>query len=139
MRRAFGCRCSVALSLHRGWGNDRNDSVRDKGRSLLASSIWLSCGLRPTEAGAIAVDPARAGNLLWEAVALECHFLGKKGQFNLSQIEHLGVAPNLGTQRKDGDVLSLHFQKMDQEQAGRLKDLLAEHLSGFREDFATGE
>ena len=59
--------------------------------------------------------------------------------FNLSQIEHLGVAPNLGTQRKDGDVLSLHFQKMDQEQTGRLKNLLAEHPRGFREDFATGE
>ncbi|MGH7224722.1 MAG: excinuclease ABC subunit UvrA, partial [Gemmataceae bacterium] len=70
-----------------------------------------------------------------KAVALECHFLGKKGQFNLSQIEPLGVAPNIGTQRKDGDVLSLHFQKMDQEQAGRVKNLLAEHLRGFREVF----
>ncbi|HTU92609.1 MAG TPA: excinuclease ABC subunit A, partial [Gemmataceae bacterium] len=74
-----------------------------------------------------------------KAVALECHFLGKKGQFNLSQIEHLGVAPNIGTQRKDSDVLSLHFQKIDQEQANRLKELLAEHLRGFREGFAKGE
>ncbi|HTU20488.1 MAG TPA: excinuclease ABC subunit A, partial [Gemmataceae bacterium] len=70
-----------------------------------------------------------------KAAALECHFLGKKGQFNLSQVEHLGVAPNIGTHRKDSDVLSLHFQKMDQEQAGRLKELLAEHLRGFREVF----
>jgi excinuclease ABC subunit A len=70
-----------------------------------------------------------------KAVALECHFLGKKGQFNLSQIEDLGIAPNIGTQRKDGDVLSLHFQKIDPEQAKRLKDLLAEHLRGFRETF----
>jgi excinuclease ABC subunit A len=72
-----------------------------------------------------------------KAVALECHFLGKKGQFNLSQIEDLGIAPNIGTQRKDGDVLSLHFQKIDPEQAKRLKDLLAEHLRGFREVFGT--
>lgn len=44
-------------------------------------------------------------------------------------------APNLGTQRKEGDLLSLHFQKIDQEQASRLKELLAEHLLGFREAF----
>jgi excinuclease ABC subunit A len=71
-----------------------------------------------------------------KAVALECHFLGKKGQFNLSQIEDLGVAPNLGTHRQDGDLVYLHFQKLDQEQAGRLKDLLLDHLRGFREAFA---
>jgi excinuclease ABC subunit A len=71
-----------------------------------------------------------------KAIALECHFLGKKGQFNLSQIEDLGVSPNIGTQRKDGDLMYLHFQKMDQEQAARLKDVLAEHLRGFRESFA---
>ncbi|HTU89442.1 MAG TPA: excinuclease ABC subunit A, partial [Gemmataceae bacterium] len=70
-----------------------------------------------------------------KAIALECHFLGKKGQFNLSQIEDLGVAPNIGTQRKDGDLLYLHFQKIDHEQANRLKELLAEHLRGFREVF----
>jgi hypothetical protein len=70
-----------------------------------------------------------------KAIALECHFLGKKGQFNLSQIEDIGVAPNIGTQRKDGDLLYLHFQKIDQEQANRLKELLAEHLRGFREVF----
>jgi hypothetical protein len=71
-----------------------------------------------------------------KAVALECHFLGKKGQFNLSQIEDLGVAPNLGTHRQEGDLVYLHFQKLDQDQAGRLKDLLLDHLRGFREAFA---
>jgi excinuclease ABC subunit A len=70
-----------------------------------------------------------------KAIALECHFLGKKGQFNLSQIEDLGLAPNIGTHRKDGDLLYLHFQKIDQEQARRLKELLAEHLRGFRDVF----
>ncbi|HEY7154039.1 MAG TPA: hypothetical protein VH575_08800, partial [Gemmataceae bacterium] len=70
-----------------------------------------------------------------KASALECHFLGKKGQFNLSQVEDLGVSPNIGTQRKDGDLLSLHFQKIDQSAAARLKALLVEHLRGFREVF----
>ncbi len=70
-----------------------------------------------------------------KAIALECHFLGKKGQFNLSQIEDIGISPNIHTQRKDGDLLSLHFQKIDQEQANRLKELLVEHLRGFREVF----
>jgi excinuclease ABC subunit A len=69
-------------------------------------------------------------------VALECHFLGKKGQFNLSQIEDLGVAPNIGTHRTDGDLLYLHFQQLDAAQAARLKNLLGEHLRGFREAFA---
>jgi excinuclease ABC subunit A len=71
-----------------------------------------------------------------KAIALECHFLGKKGQFNLSQLDDLGVAPNIGTQRKDADLLYLHFQKIDAAQAARLKELLKEHLRGFRETFA---
>jgi excinuclease ABC subunit A len=71
-----------------------------------------------------------------KAIALECHFLGKKGQFNLSQIEHLGIAPNIGTHRQDGDLLYLHFQKIDQEQWKRLTELLTAHLRGFQEVFA---
>jgi excinuclease ABC subunit A len=74
-----------------------------------------------------------------KASALECHFLGKRGQFNLSQIDRLGIAPSIGTQRKDGDLLSLHFQNLDQEQAGRLKIILGEHLRGFREVFGRKE
>jgi hypothetical protein len=45
------------------------------------------------------------------------------------------VSPNIGTQRKDGDLLSLHFQNLDPTQAARLRDLLVEHLEGFREVF----
>jgi excinuclease ABC subunit A len=74
-----------------------------------------------------------------KAPALECHFLGKKGQFNLSQIETFGIAPNISSQRKDGDLLSLHFQKLDQEQTSRLRELLGEHLRGFHEWFGKGE
>jgi hypothetical protein len=50
-------------------------------------------------------------------------------------VQRAVYAPNLGTQRTDGDLLSLHFQKIDQEQANRLKELLAEHLRSFREFF----
>ena len=56
-----------------------------------------------------------------KAVALECHFLGKKGQFNLSQIEDIGVSPNIGTQRKDGDLLYLHFQKNRPDTGGTVE------------------
>jgi excinuclease ABC subunit A len=68
-------------------------------------------------------------------VALDCRFLGKKGQFNLAQLEGLGVAPSLCQERGDGDVLRLHFQHQSQVQDPRLKELLAEHLRGFREVF----
>jgi excinuclease ABC subunit A len=67
--------------------------------------------------------------------ALECRFLGKKGQFNLAQVEGLGVAPALGHQRDDGDVLRLHFQHLSQVHEPKLKEVLAEHLRGFREAF----
>jgi excinuclease ABC subunit A len=70
-----------------------------------------------------------------QSPALECRFLGKKGQFNLAQIEGLGVAPSLGGKRGDGDVLRLHFQHLSQVQDSKLKDLLREHLKGFREVF----
>jgi excinuclease ABC subunit A len=71
-----------------------------------------------------------------EPAGLVCRFLGKKGQFNLSQAEGLGVAPHLDTQRGEADVLRLALQQLDQVQAARLKELLAEHLRGFREVFA---
>jgi hypothetical protein len=66
---------------------------------------------------------------------LECRFLGKKGQFNLAQIEALGIAPELGQQRGDCDVLRLHFQHLSQVQDPRLNQVLADHLRGFREAF----
>jgi excinuclease ABC subunit A len=70
--------------------------------------------------------------------ALDCRFLGKKGQFNLAQLEGLGVSPSLSHERGDGDVVRLHFQHLSQVQEPRLKELLAEHLRGFREAFGKG-
>ncbi len=73
-----------------------------------------------------------------QASALDCRFLGKKGQFNLARVEGLGVSPSIGHTRADGDVLRLHFQQVSQVQDARLKELLAEHLRGFREVFGKG-
>jgi excinuclease ABC subunit A len=67
--------------------------------------------------------------------ALDCRFLGKKGQFNLAQLEDLGAAVAIGQHRGDGDVLRFQFQQLTQAQAGRLKEVLGEHLRGFRETF----
>src|SRR5262249_25973238 len=71
-----------------------------------------------------------------QAQALECRFLGKKGQFNLTQVEGLGAAAAIGHQRGDGDVLRLAFvNPPDAGQVAKLKAMLAEHLRGFREAF----
>ncbi len=70
-----------------------------------------------------------------EASALFCRFLGKKGQFNLSQIEGLGVQPTIDGKRAEGDVVRLHFQTVAQVQTAKLKQMLVEHLRGFREAF----
>ncbi len=66
---------------------------------------------------------------------LVCRFIGKKGQFNLAQFEGLGANARLDTKRADSDYLWLAFQQLDLEQANRLKELLREHIRGFREVF----
>jgi excinuclease ABC subunit A len=72
------------------------------------------------------------------AHGLVCRFLGKKGQFNLAQFEGLGAAARLETDHDYGDYLWLVFQHLDPSQASRLKELLREHLRGFREAFGSG-
>jgi excinuclease ABC subunit A len=69
-----------------------------------------------------------------DADALDCRFLGKKGQFNLSQIDNIGVEPTLKP-REDGEILHLVFLHENHLQPQRLKEVLAEHLRGFREEF----
>jgi excinuclease ABC subunit A len=70
-----------------------------------------------------------------ESSGLHCRFLGKKGQFNLAQIESFGVSPSISGHRADGDVVRLIFQHADHLQPVKLKQFLAEHLAGFREVF----
>jgi excinuclease ABC subunit A len=68
---------------------------------------------------------------------LDCRFFGKKGQFNLSRIEGLGIAPEIAGERDGADVVRLVFQHEEQLHPARLKELLREHLEGFREAFGT--
>ena len=69
-----------------------------------------------------------------EADALDCRFLGKKGQFNLAQVEGI-AAVEIGCQRSEGDVLRFRFTDLNAEQAAKLKRVLSEQLKGFRETF----
>jgi excinuclease ABC subunit A len=70
-----------------------------------------------------------------QSEGLECAFLGKRGQFNLSRIEQFGTDPVLETDRDTGEVLRLVFRHHEHVHAPKLKELLAEHLRGFREAF----
>jgi excinuclease ABC subunit A len=70
-----------------------------------------------------------------DSYGLDCRFLGKKGQFNLSRIEMFGVSPHINNSRADSDLLHLVFQHEDHVHAVKLKEVLAEHLRGFREVF----
>jgi excinuclease ABC subunit A len=66
---------------------------------------------------------------------LVCRFLGKKGQFNLTQIEKFGVSPTL-TPYKNGEMMMLVFRDDNHIHAAALRELLKSHLAGFREAFA---
>jgi excinuclease ABC subunit A len=68
---------------------------------------------------------------------LDCRFLGKPGHFNLAQVEGLGARQDLESNRKDGDLLQLVFVQIERLPAARLKEVLKEHLRGFRERFAS--
>jgi excinuclease ABC subunit A len=67
--------------------------------------------------------------------ALHCRFLGKKGQFNLNQIEKFGIEPTLQA-AAEGEALVLNFLHDNHVHAQALRDLLLQHLQGFREMFA---
>jgi excinuclease ABC subunit A len=70
-----------------------------------------------------------------EAHGLDCRFVGKKGQLNLSQVESFGVSPSIHRHRADVDLLRLVFQQGDHLNPAKLKTVLGEHLRGFREVF----
>jgi hypothetical protein len=65
---------------------------------------------------------------------MDCRFLGKKGQFNLAQVEDFGLHPEI-ISKEGRDILHLVFQQAEHMPAARLKEVLAEHLRGFREVF----
>jgi excinuclease ABC subunit A len=63
--------------------------------------------------------------------ALHCRFLGKKGQFNLNQIEKFGIDPQCQS-NSEGDVLVLHFLHDNHMHAPSLRELLSQQLQGLR-------
>ncbi|MSQ93585.1 MAG: excinuclease ABC subunit UvrA [Gemmataceae bacterium] len=67
--------------------------------------------------------------------ALHCRFLGKKGQFNLNQIEKFGLEPTLQP-AAEGEALVLQFQHDNHLHAQALREVLQQQLQGFRELFA---
>jgi len=70
-----------------------------------------------------------------DADALQCRFLGKKGQFNLSQIDQFGVEPTLQT-AAEGEAMVLQFLHDNHVHAQALREILQQHLQGFREVFS---
>ena len=69
-----------------------------------------------------------------DADALDVQFVGRRGQFNLSRIEPFGRDAELIDDRAGGaTVMHLQFVKADHFHAPALKQLLTEHLAGFRE------
>jgi hypothetical protein len=68
-----------------------------------------------------------------EPEALDCRFPGKKGQFNLAQVEGIASAAEVGHQRAEGDVLRLRFTDLSADEAAKLRGVLVAHLRGFRE------
>jgi excinuclease ABC subunit A len=68
-----------------------------------------------------------------DEAGLDCRFLGKPGQFNLSRIEKFGTSPNLSEIRPDGQIMQLVFLHEDHLHLNELRELLTEHLREFRE------
>ncbi|MBO0697528.1 MAG: excinuclease ABC subunit UvrA, partial [Zavarzinella sp.] len=68
--------------------------------------------------------------------ALDGRFLGKPGQLNLSRLEGIGKDSVLAADRADGgEVMRLLFHRHEEMPRARLKELLAEHAKGFRQQF----
>jgi excinuclease ABC subunit A len=66
--------------------------------------------------------------------ALDCRFVGKKGQFNLARLEGLGGSPELLPHR-EGEILHVAVQQIQPAQLVKWQSVLTEHLAGFREQF----
>jgi excinuclease ABC subunit A len=118
-------------------------------RSLLTRLLGLVREVEPgvavqwsnRDAITLKVPGINRGWAVWrtkQAEALECRFLGKKGQLNLARLEGLGAA-EVDPERADADVLRLQLLDLTAEQAAKLRPLLAEQLQGFREVFAKAD
>ncbi len=68
------------------------------------------------------------------AEGLECYFLGKKGQFNLTRLEPFGVEREV-VAKPDSDYLRFLFRDENDLRPVEFKKLLTEQMQGFREAF----
>jgi excinuclease ABC subunit A len=114
-------------------------------RSLLARLLAVVRDVEPNvqitwdrrDTITLRVPDASRGWAEWrtkEAEALDCRFLGKKGQFNLAQVEGIAAA-EIGHHRTEGDILRFRFTDLNAGQAAKLKSVLTDQLKGFREAF----
>jgi excinuclease ABC subunit A len=72
------------------------------------------------------------------AQALDCAFLGKSGQFNLTRLEGLGGSPGLYPHRS-GEILRIAIRELQPAQLAKWQAILTEHLAGFREVFGAAK
>jgi excinuclease ABC subunit A len=70
-----------------------------------------------------------------DPLALECQFLGKRGQFNLARLEPFGWTHSINRDKESGDLLCFRFRTIEQLKPVEFKKLLAECLEGFNELF----
>lgn len=82
------------------------------------------------------ISRAWAGWRTKSNLALDCKFVGKKGQFNLAQLESLGSSPELLPYRA-GEILRVTVRQIQPAQLMAWQAILAEHLRGFREVFGS--
>ena len=66
--------------------------------------------------------------------ALHCRFLGKKGQFNLNQIDKFGLEPTLQSSA-EGEAMVLRFTHDNHLHPQALREIMTQQLAGFREHF----
>ncbi|MCE9534084.1 MAG: excinuclease ABC subunit UvrA [Planctomycetes bacterium] len=71
-----------------------------------------------------------------DADVLDCRFLGKPGQFNLSRLEGIGLNPTLKADRADGgETLMIQLRNQEDMPRTKLLALLREHREGFIQRF----
>ena len=68
-----------------------------------------------------------------DPLALECHFVGKRGQFNLARLEPFGMTHSINRDKESGDLLCFRFRTVEQLKVMEFKQLLTECLKGFQE------
>jgi excinuclease ABC subunit A len=69
------------------------------------------------------------------SASLDVKFLGRRGQFNLARLEAVGASAELSPYKSDGEVIRLSVKNVSPTQLAALRNVLREHLDGFRATF----